>query len=81
MKKPEKKHWNLVCQLYQGRGIPAADDMGSSDPYVKFYVAGQEAKSSIKKDTLNPVYYGTYELKVEFDRAEDADPIIVSLFD
>ena len=30
---------------------------------------------------MNPAYYETFELFVEFDKPEDADPIIVCLWD
>lgn len=45
--------------LFQGKNLPAADQNGLSDPYVRVHFLGQRVDSDKKKNTLFPVYYQT----------------------
>ena len=74
---------NLVCYLYQCRNLPAADSTGLADPYVKvicgksYYVTDKQAKLEI----LNPLWYETFSLKVNFTSVQTAPPVIIQVWD
>eukprot|EP00662_Eupelagonemidae_sp_cell21_P027534 gene27534-27524_t len=59
--------------IYQGRGLPAADDNGRSDPYVKIiYPCKHDARvveSHAPHETLNPLWDTT--LPLEYVRCPD----------
>ncbi|KDO24696.1 hypothetical protein SPRG_10230 [Saprolegnia parasitica CBS 223.65] len=67
--------WNRVCNqeilgtrlkyqvqvnVFQGRQLPALDDNGLCDPYVKVRMCGQEERTEVKKKTRDPLYYQTF---------------------
>eukprot|EP00362_Geleiidae_sp_MMETSP1317_P000294 CAMPEP_0201285856 /NCGR_PEP_ID=MMETSP1317-20130820/113928_1 /ASSEMBLY_ACC=CAM_ASM_000770 /TAXON_ID=187299 /ORGANISM="Undescribed Undescribed, Strain Undescribed" /LENGTH=160 /DNA_ID=CAMNT_0047611951 /DNA_START=1240 /DNA_END=1719 /DNA_ORIENTATION=+ len=78
---PKLKQWTMYCHFYQGKALPPADEGGESDPYAKVYCGGAECKTEKKEDTLNPLYYETHEMIVEFDTIADAPPVIASVWD
>lgn len=46
------------------RSLPSADPNGLSDPYVEIYCGGSKAVSSVRPETLNPVWYENMKIKV-----------------
>jgi len=61
--------------------LPSGDESGSADPFVKVYCDGKEFKTEVNKDTLNPIYYLSKELPVEFEDPREAPPIIILVYD
>ena len=54
-----KGRWELRVHIYQCKDLPAADDDGTSDPYIKVTIAGQTQKTRVIPDTCYPRYYQT----------------------
>jgi hypothetical protein len=52
-----RKAYALRVFVYQGRNLPAVDDNGMIDPYVKVRFCGQKKKTMTKSRTQNPSYY------------------------
>lgn len=59
----------LRVYLYMGRDLPAADDTGLADPFVVIRCAGAKKQSEIKKETLNPGWFETIEMKVNIPKS------------
>jgi len=60
---PRSEYW-LVSHVYMARSLPSADPNGLSDPYVEIYCGGSKAVSSVRPETLNPVWYENMKTKV-----------------
>ena len=69
--------------IYQARGLPAADADGMLDPYLKVKFEQQSPQESSKReDTCNPTYYETLEFKVNVPKRLDLAPqLCVQLYD
>lgn len=66
--------------------LPAADDEGTSDPYVKAWTPHGDQKNStaVVWDDNNPIYYEVLEFNVEFSSANgllEAPPIMLEVYD
>jgi hypothetical protein len=46
------------------RSLPSADSNGLSDPFVEIYCGGSKAVTSVRPETLNPVWYENLMTKV-----------------
>ncbi|KAL1832325.1 hypothetical protein ACET3Z_001976 [Daucus carota] len=55
----------LLVRVIEARNIPAMDQNGFSDPYVKVKIGKQKFKSKVVKKTLNPMWCEEFSLKVE----------------
>lgn len=53
---------NLNILLLEARELKPLDYDGTSDPYCIFTMNGQEAKSSYKESTLNPIWNEEFDL-------------------
>eukprot|EP00742_Colponemidia_sp_Colp-10_P006543 GILJ01007013.1.p1 GENE.GILJ01007013.1~~GILJ01007013.1.p1 ORF type:complete len:1298 (-),score=199.01 GILJ01007013.1:115-4008(-) len=81
-KKIKKAEYQLRAHIFEGRGLPAADTNGLSDPYVVVSVAGKKIKSSTKKETLNPTWYETKVMNLSLlSDLSLAPPITITAFD
>jgi metal-sulfur cluster biosynthetic enzyme len=70
------------CYIFQCRDLPSADDDGSSDPFLQiFNTDGDDVRSSVIDDNLNPIYYESRTFDYEFNNIKDAPPVIISAFD
>ena len=56
-----KEPYQLRCYIFQCRGLPAINDNGLIDPYVKVRFSGSKAKTSVKKMTQAPCFFETLE--------------------
>ena len=67
-----------TVRVLRGSNLRAADRGGKSDPYVVVQVAGgKQAKTSVQKGTVNPVWDETLELSVP----NAAEPLALSVWD
>ncbi|KAK9753451.1 C2 domain [Popillia japonica] len=71
----------LTVTVIKGRNLKAMDITGKSDPYVKVYLLCQnkrikKKKTSVKKNTLSPVYNEALVFDVPFENVEDVSLII-----
>ena len=72
----------LRAHIYQGKGLPAADEEGTSDAYVVVRMAGQKAKSATIEATCFPRWYETLDLNVSVATNQDLLPnVYVMLYD
>eukprot|EP00210_Caulerpa_lentillifera_P002079 g1994.t1 len=55
----------LLVHLQSASDLPSKDILGKSDPYVMLSVDGSSATSSIKAQTLDPVWDETYYLYIK----------------
>lgn len=60
-KKLPSKRANPVlirAYIYQCRDLPAADDDGGSDPFVKLWdLSGKDKKTRVIYDNVNPLFF------------------------
>ncbi|KAF0685796.1 Aste57867_22404 [Aphanomyces stellatus] len=74
MAQPERlaqKHmYHVRVNVFQGRQLPAMDDNGLSDPYIKVRFCGQEKLVSVKMKTVSPLWYETVTFNVELPAAD-----------
>lgn len=66
--------------------MPAADDDGGSDPYVKVWdLSGKDKKTRVIYDNINPLFFQViemeYEIRDEMDDLYSYPPFIIDVFD
>jgi Ca2+-dependent lipid-binding protein len=62
--------------------LPAADEDGQSDPFVKIWdTSKEEKKTRVIEDNNNPLFYETLELKMEAASMEDLPPFVLDIYD
>ncbi|KAK0169200.1 hypothetical protein PV328_012348, partial [Microctonus aethiopoides] len=71
----------LTVTVIKARNLKAMDITGSSDPYVKIYLLCQgkrikKKKTTVKKNTLFPVYNESLVFDVPADNVEDVSLIV-----
>ncbi|RHY35089.1 hypothetical protein DYB32_000418 [Aphanomyces invadans] len=57
--------YQVRVNVFQGRHLPAMDDNGLADPYVTVRFNGEKHKLSVKKKTVNPLWYETVTFDVD----------------
>lgn len=67
--------------IWQARDLPAADENGSSDPFIKICDSEKEHCTATIWDNLNPLFYEGLELTYEANTEEELPPIIVEVYD
>jgi hypothetical protein len=58
----ELRAFCLRVHVYQARSLPASDERGTLDPYVKVRFNGNKVKTSIKEQTCDPCWFETLEI-------------------
>jgi hypothetical protein len=75
----------LRAHVYQARGLPASDESGTLDPYVKIRFNGIRAKTSQKDKTCDPCWFESLEIdQNQLMLPEDPDfcpEIVVRIWD
>jgi len=61
--------------------LPAADDNGSSDPFIRITDTGKAQNTRVIFDNVNPIFYEALDLGYEAGSIDDMPPIIVDLYD
>jgi C2 domain len=84
-KKPPPKRlnaWKVRCYIYQCRDLPAADSDGSSDPYIEAWAPDKKKSiTAVVDDNCNPIYYSALEVFYDFNKKEEAPPIVLNIWD
>jgi hypothetical protein len=61
---PARANYYLVSHVYMARSLPSADPNGLSDPYVEIYCGGSKVVTSVRPETLNPVWHENLMVQV-----------------
>jgi len=61
--------------------LPAADDNGSSDPFIRITDTGKAQDTRVIFDNVNPIFYQALDLGYEAANEDEMPPIIVDLYD
>lgn len=84
--KPDK--YRIRANIYQCAELPASDDNGTSDPYVKFYTPFNPdekqlklVKTKVVQDNNNPIFYQCIQSIFYCTDIEYAPPIVLEIFD
>ena len=77
------KPWKIRCFIFQCKEIPAADEDGTSDPFVRIWSAekGDKIETKVVDDNLNPIFFEAKDAVYDFNEKEEAPPIILEVFD
>lgn len=76
----DKKAVVLIINVIQAKSLPSADDDGAADPYVKISHYGNQARSNIINDTLNPIWNERVFLR-SYVVGDFFSPVIISVYD
>lgn len=80
---PYNKSINVRMYIFQCRDIPAADDDGLTDCYIKIWNQyGKDKRTKTIDNSVNPTFYQTIDVGFDFeDRFSNAAPLILNLWD
>lgn len=84
----EPYKYPIRCNIYQCKELPASDDNGTSDPYIKIwspFKPDDKEKKKIKTVTVhdnnNPIFYQTIESYFYSVDLDWAPPVILEIYD
>ena len=68
---------------FKCRDLPAADDNGVSDPYLKIQNFGgkDDFKTATIEDSINPIYYESIRMFMQYNEIHLAPPLVVDIYD
>lgn len=66
---------------WQARDLPAADETGSSDPFLVVTDCDSCQKTQVIWDNVNPLFYEGLDACFEANSMEELPPLIIDLFD
>lgn len=70
------------CYIYQCRNLRAVDADGASDPFVVINnINGEDVKTKVIKNTVNPLVYSVKQVDYDFDDINHAPPIVINIYD
>lgn len=76
---------NVRCYIYQCKDLPAADEDGASDPYIKVWdTTGEPKKTKVIEDNINPLFFEIIDLQFEVRNLSQIScypPIIFEVYD
>ncbi|OQS01372.1 hypothetical protein ACHHYP_01203 [Achlya hypogyna] len=76
--------YQVQVNIFQGRQLPAMDDNGLCDPYVKVRMCGEEKRLKTRHKTVNPLWYETVTFEVDLppvDMLHFAPPVTLRVKD
>jgi Ca2+-dependent lipid-binding protein len=76
-----KKSGRLVIDLLCADSLMPLDDDGSIDAFFTFHYMQSEVTSTVKNDTLNPIYYERLIIETDILDQQSCPPIIVNVYD
>jgi hypothetical protein len=84
----EPEVYPIRCHIYQCKGLPASDDNGTSDPYVKVWAPFKPddnqkklMKTRVVDDNNNPIFYNTLETFFYSADFDWSPPIVLDIYD
>ena len=73
---------HVRCHVFQARGLPAADDDGTIDPFVVCRLGGKVRRTRHHANTHDPLFYETLSFDVMLrEQLELAPEVILQLWD
>ncbi|MCO5110336.1 MAG: C2 domain-containing protein 3 [Burkholderiaceae bacterium] len=76
-----RKPFELRVHVFQGRKLPAADETGALDPYLKVSIAGEQRLATKRYATTAPTWYETICMDVLLPPLRFANQVHVELWD
>ena len=76
-----RSSYQVRCHLYQAKNLPAVDDNGLLDPYMKVSFLGETKKSKKIKKTKFPLYYESFCFDCELPEREFMPQVNIKCFD
>ena len=74
--------YKIRCFIFQCKDIPSADSDGASDPYINVWNPDDKViKTQVIDDNINPMFFEALELYYDFDKLENAPPVVLNLWD
>lgn len=67
--------------IWQARDLPAADDSGSSDPFVVVTDSDRSKSTSVIWDNVNPLFYEGIDAEYEANKIEEMPPFVIDVYD
>jgi Ca2+-dependent lipid-binding protein len=81
----ERKSTKVRAYIYQCKDLPAADEDGSSDPYIQVWdFSEKKKKTQVVQDNNNPLFYECIELDLEVTDQKNLDtypPFLLDIYD
>lgn len=73
---------NIRIFVFQARDLPAADDNGLTDCYIKVWnFEGKPLQTEVVSETLNPIFYQAFDFAHQYQTFDEAPPIILNVWD
>lgn len=69
------------CFCWQARDLPAADESGTSDPFIQITDSDRTQNTHVIWDNVNPLFYQGLDAIYEANSVEELPPIIIDVFD
>jgi len=73
----EPEDYQARIYVFQGRNLPALDEDGTMDPYVKVMFGGKSATTQVQRDTKNPAWYECHALDVKLKPHTEIMPLVL----
>jgi len=68
--------------VFQCRDLPAADEDGQSDPYIKIWdIQHKQVKTKTIYDNITPLFYECVEMQYEANNSEELPPFLLDIYD
>lgn len=67
--------------VWQCRDLPAADENGSSDPFMRISDCDRNHDTEVIWDNLNPLFYQGLEVTYEANSEQEVPPVIIECYD
>ena len=76
---------SIRAYIYSCKDLPAADEDGSSDPYIQVWDTAdkkeQIKKTNVINDTCDPMYYQCLQLSIEGHNLDELPPFVFDCYD
>lgn len=79
VKRPPLTKIRVFC--WQARDLPAADESGSSDPFMRLTDADKVHETRTIFDNVNPIFYEGIDILYEAGSHDELPPVICDLYD
>lgn len=82
-KKIPKRPANIKVRVFcwQARDLPAADESGSSDPFIQIIDSEKTQNTNVIWDNVNPLFYQGLDAIYEANSQDELPPVILDVYD